>query len=102
MRFYVNCSSSKEKIYITFQKEPQTRSDIPVNFNLKCQNGQVEGFTNNDVSAEVGMEPIAGAVLGGALFLIDPLIGLFGSLIGAIGVATKEENKVKKFNNSNV
>ena len=100
MRFYVNCKDSQEKIYITFQKEPQTRSDIPAIFSLKCQNGQIEGFTNNDVSAEVGMEPIAGAVLGGVLFLIDPLIGLFGALIGAISMNTKEENKVKKFNNS--
>ena len=101
MRFYVICKSSpQERIYVSFEKAPVMRADIPNNFSLKCKNGQTANYSNKDVIAEIGIEPLVGGIIGGLLFLIDPLIGLIGTIIGAGGTGVNEVNKVNKFNNS--
>lgn len=101
MRFYVTCKPNpQERIYVSFERSPVTRQDIPANFPLKCKNGQEDNYTNKDVSAEIGIEPLAGGILGGLLFLIDPLLGLVGAIAASAGTMVKEADKVKKFNES--
>ena len=37
MRFYVHCKSNpQERLYVSFERSPVTRQDIPANFLLKC------------------------------------------------------------------
>jgi hypothetical protein len=101
MRFYVHCKSNpQELIYVSFENKPVTRQDIPVNFSLKCRNGQIANYTNRDVFAEIGTEPLVGGLLGGLFFLIDPLIGLGAAIAALVGTGIKEADKVKKFNES--
>ena len=101
MRFYVICKSNQqERIYVSFEKEPITRSDIPPAFDLKCRNGQINTYTNKEVIAEIGIEPLVGGLLGGLLFLIDPILGLIGTVATAFGTGIKETEKVNQFNNS--
>ena len=102
MRFYVICKSNpQERIYVSFDKKIiETRMDLPSQFYLTCKNGEKFPYSNKDVFAEVGFEPLGGALIGSLLFFIDPLIGLIGTILGATGSATKETAKVNKFNNS--
>ena len=101
MRFYVMCRfHGGERIYITFQRQPRTRSEIPVTFNLTCPTGVASVYTNREVIAEVGAAAVGGAVLGGLLFLIDPLLGLAGMILGAAGANQAEQQSVDAFNQS--
>ena len=82
MQFYVKCEQYGhiEKVYVHFAQEPQTRGDIPFwSFQMTCSQGHTRVYSKNDVVAEVGLAPIGGAILGGILFLVDPLIGLIGA-----------------------
>ena len=101
MRFYVKCKIHQtEKIYLKFDKEPQSRANVPLSFTATCPSGIQQLFTNQEVIAEVGIEPIAGAILGGLLFFIDPVLGLIGLFGGLIGVNANEQQKVDNFNGS--
>ena len=102
MRFYVRCRvHQNERIYITFQSEPQTRSDIQQEtFQLICPQGRPDVYFKAEIIAEVGLEPIGGAILGGILFLVDPLAGVLGASLGLFGVAAREQEKVRRFNGS--
>lgn len=101
MRFYVLCKyHNNEKIYLKFDKEPQVRSDIPPYFNVTCPNGIADNHQNSEVKAEMGLEPIGGAILGGILFIVDPLLGIAGAGLGLFGMIKKETDKVEKFNKS--
>ena len=102
MRFFAWCKSHpQEKVYISFQGEPpKTRSDIPYSFNLKCPNGSINQFTNKDVQAEMGSASLAGAAIGGLLFLLDPILGILGGVLGGTISASAEKDNVDKFNNS--
>ena len=104
MRFYVICKfhqDSQERIYVTFEREPQTRAQVPPFFNLTCPILKASNpYLASDVKAEVGAAPIGGAALGALLFLIDPLLGLAGVLIGALGANATEQEKVNAFNES--
>lgn len=101
MRFYVLCYYHPgEHIYINFGRELQTRSEVPFQIGLTCPSGIYGSYNNRQVIAEVGTEPLAGAIIGGLLFLIDPLLGLLGALGGAASVNAKEQEKVNRFNNS--
>ena len=102
MRFYVKSRvDNSKKLYIQFDKglEPPTKQEVPFEtFNIKDIDGSDQQYNKEDIQAEVGMEPIGGAIIGGLLFLIDPLIGVLGSLLGTVGVMKKEQEKVNKFN----
>ena len=105
MRFYVFCKTTghnNEKIYIDFEgKQPVIRSDIQnVAFQLRCRSEHFNVYLKNDVQAEVGLEPLGGAILGGLLFIIDPLAGIAGAAAGLFGIAAKEQEKVRRFNDS--
>jgi hypothetical protein len=104
MRFYVNCKQpghTSEKIYITFEHEPQLRSDIPFyTFQMKCSAGHISSYNRNEVMAEIGFEPIVAAIVGSLLFIVDPLLGVIGAGSGLLGIAARESDKVKRFNES--
>ena len=103
MQFYVKCEQYGhiEKVYVHFAQEPQTRGDIPFwSFQMTCSQGHTRVYSKNDVVAEVGLAPIGGAILGGILFLVDPLIGLIGAGAGLFGIAKIEQEKVERFNAS--
>ncbi len=98
-RFYVMCAYHPgERIYIDFDIEPETRLDIPPEIGLICQDEKYNVYSNRDVIAEIGIGKMAagGAIIGGLLYLIDPILGI----IGIFGVAKREKDKVEKFNNS--
>ena len=103
MRFYVTCKyHPQERIYVTFQQEPVTRARVPRVFTLKCPSmpNLATSYFPNDVYAEVG-PPIGGALVGALLFLVDPLLGLAGMIIGATIHGQSEQDRVRNFNNSN-
>ncbi len=106
MRFYVICqlhSQEQEKIYVNFQGDVRLRSQLPQFFTLICPSTKVQmSYTPQEVNAEIGLEPLGGAIIGGLLFLIDPLLGLAGLLLGGLGANATEQQKVDAFNNSQV
>lgn len=103
MRFYVKCKEYGhiEKVYVRFAQEPNVRSDIPFwSFQMKCSQGHIHTYYRYEVIAEVGLAPIGAAILGGLLFLVDPLLGIIGAGAGLFGVAANEEERVRRFNES--
>lgn len=57
-------------------------------------------YTKEDVQAEVGSASLAGAAVGGLLFLIDPILGIAGAILGGMISASTEKQNVDNFNNS--
>lgn len=101
MRYFVWCKvHPEEKIYINFQKQPQTRAEIPQVFSLKCPRGVTSSYSNRDVQAEMGGTAIAGALLGALLFVVDPVLGIIGALTGGAIGGSAEKQAVDKFNKS--
>ena len=100
MRFYVYCKSHLgEKIYVQFPTPPQLRSQVPP-FNAKCSQGSTHIYYNGDVFAELGPAVIGGVVVGALLFLLDPILGILGMILGGLGVGAADQAAVDKFNNS--
>ena len=101
MQFYVICKTqgrATHKAYIRFNPEPRVHSEIPYfEFELICGLGHRHRYLRNDVHAEVGLEPIGGAILGGILFLIDPVAGVIGAGAGLFGMWKAEQEKVDRF-----
>lgn len=101
MQFFVYCKHpghTNEKIYIRFEREPQVRAEIPFwTFQMTCPQGSTNTYYKNEVHAEVGLEPVGGAILGGLLFLVDPVAGVIGAGAGYAAVKKAEDEKVKKF-----
>ena len=101
MRFYVICGSHpNEKVYVRFAKEPRSRYEVPAFFQVTCPNGYTGSYSNLQVMAEPGF-PI-GILIGAALFLIDPLLGILGGTLGGLMSNADEEQKAKRFNNNEV
>lgn len=102
MKFFTYCHTHpEEKIYINFQPEPSTRAEIPSLLQLTCPQGITDKYTNKEVRAEVGLEPLGGgAAIGLGFSLIDPMLGLILGFLGLIGIKQKLEEKEKQFNNS--
>ncbi len=104
MQFYVFCKAqghTTQKAYVRFTTEPKVRSEIPYfEFELTCGLGHRHRYLRNEVYAEVGLEPIGGAILGGILFLIDPIVGAIGAGAGLFGMWEAENQKVQRFNAS--
>ena len=104
MRFYVICKihqHEQERIYVVFQSEPATRGQLPMFFTVACPSTKIPiNYTPADVIAEVGAAPIGGAIIGGLLFLVDPLLGIIGLIAGAAGVNNAEQQRCNIFNNS--
>lgn len=100
MRFYVNCRYHKgEKIYIQFATVPKVRSQIPP-FEVTCPQGFKETYYKDDVFAELGPAFVGGAIVGGLLFLLDPILGILGVILGGLGVGATEQSAVDNFNKS--
>ncbi|MHB1645908.1 MAG: hypothetical protein ACYCSW_05290 [bacterium] len=102
MKYYVFCKEhSQEKIYIDFGKEISTKDEIPYScFSLKCPTtNNSYNYNANEVMAEAGTA-LGGALVGALLFLIDPVLGLIGSVAGLLSKTKIEDDKVLKFNNS--
>ena len=71
-----------------------------LSFTLSCPTTNHRYVYNaNEVQAEAGIA-LGGALVGGLLFLIDPVLGLIGSIAGLIGMTKKEQDRVRKFNSS--
>ncbi|MCL4498323.1 MAG: hypothetical protein M1412_01860 [Deltaproteobacteria bacterium] len=102
MKFFVYCHPHRgEKIYINFQPEPSSRAEIPQTFQLTCPQGTTDTYSNNEVNAEIGLEPIGGgAAIGLGFSLIDPILGLILGVLGLLGIKQKQEEKKNQFNNS--
>lgn len=101
MRYFVDCKvHSGEKIYVNFQKQPKTRSEIPSTFSLKCPKGSMSAYSNGEVQAEIGGTAIAGALLGALLFVVDPVLGLLGAITGGAIGGSADKQAVDNFNNS--
>ncbi len=101
MRFYVICRAHpNEKTYIKFEREPQTRAEVPTYFSATCSGGIQNHYTNTEVIAEIGAGEIGIATLVtiGAFFL-DPILGIL-SILGSTAYGASEKSKVDKFNNS--
>ncbi|MEM4068145.1 MAG: hypothetical protein QXV17_14940 [Candidatus Micrarchaeaceae archaeon] len=100
MRFFVYCKyHSGEKIYIQFTTVPQVRSQIPP-FNATCPQGYTAPYNKDDVIAEAGPAVVGGAVVGALLFLLDPVLGILGAILGGLGVGAAEQAAVERFNKS--
>lgn len=92
---------STQRVYVRFDKEPQAKSDIPfLTFQMTCIQGHTHTYHRHEVIAEVGLEPVGGAVLGGLLFFVDPVVGVIGAVAGYAAVLRAEEEKVRRFNAS--
>jgi hypothetical protein len=106
MQFFVYCkhpSHPQLKVYVRFEKEPQTKSEIPFwTFQMTCIEGHTYIYSKGDVHAEVGLEPIGGAILGGLLVFLDPIVGVLGAAGGYAAVLEAERTKVRKFEESQV
>jgi len=102
MKFFVWCKThGQEKVYINFQAPlPKVRSDITPTFNLTCPKGNINWYSNREVFAEMGNASLAGAAIGGLLFLLDPILGILGAVLGGTISASAEKESVDKFNNS--
>ncbi len=102
MRFFAWCKTHpQEKVYINFQGQaPKTRADVTYSFNLTCPRGSTNWYTNRDVQAEMGSASLAGAAVGGLLFLLDPILGILGAVLGGTISASAEKENIDKFNNS--
>lgn len=102
MKFFVWCKThAQEKVYINFQPPlPKVRSNIPYTFNLTCPRGSINRYSNREVFAEMGNASLAGAAIGGLLFLLDPILGILGAVLGGTISASAEKESVDKFNNS--
>lgn len=105
MKLFTYCQfHPREKIFVDYTrwlgKEPSTRSEVPFSFTLVCPQGFRATYTNHQLQAEVGLAPLGGAVLGGLLFLIDPVLGIIGAIGGAVAGASSDQAKVDKFNRS--
>lgn len=102
MRFFVWCKThAQEKVYINFQQPfPKVRSDINYQFSVTCPRKSTSLYFNRDVFAEMGSASLAGAAVGGLLFLIDPILGILGLILGGTISASAEKDAVDKFNNS--
>ncbi|MCL4428062.1 MAG: hypothetical protein M1276_03605 [Deltaproteobacteria bacterium] len=102
MKFFVYCHQHpEEKIYINFQPEPSSRTEIPPVFPLTCLQGITGNYTNGEVIAEIGLEPIGvGAAVGLGFSLIDPILGLILGVLGLVGIKQKLEEKKNQFNDS--
>jgi hypothetical protein len=91
----------QEKVYISFQGTiPKIRSDINYTFNLTCPSGSTNVYKKGEVNAEMGNSSLAGAAIGGLLFLLDPVLGILGAVLGGTISASAEKDSVDKFNNS--
>ena len=105
MRLYVMCKKHpQEKIYLSFTGEqPQSRGQInlPI-FSVECPSTRrFYNYARDEVVAEEGAAlPLTGAALGALLFLINPISGMIGTLVGAAGGRASEVDKVKRFNES--
>ena len=102
MKYFVYCKEHHdEKIYINFGKEVKTKNELTYEcFSLICPTSKTTYLYNiNEVKAEVG-PAFGGALVGALLFIIDPVLGLIGSITGLLGMAKIEQEKVNKFNNS--
>ena len=101
MRYFVHCKlHNSERIYVNFSNNPRRRTDLPAVFMLNCPStSQPIAFYPSDVSAEGGPAPIGGAIIGGLLFLVDPVLGLLGALLGAGAANNEEQQQVNDFNN---
>ena len=101
MQFYVLCKQpgdGSNKVYVRFEKEPQTRAEIPFwSFQMTCSLGHTHTYYRADVHAEIGLEPLGGAILGGLLFFVDPFLGAAGAIGGYAAVNKAEKDKVTKF-----
>ena len=105
MKYYVFCKEhAQEKIYIDFSNitiKIAVKNDIPYHyFTLFCHsNNHINVYDVNEIQAERGFV-LGGALIGGLLFIIDPILGFIDLIKGLIGISKKEQEKVKKFNNS--
>ena len=100
MRFFVNCKYHRgEKIYVQFVTPPQVRSQVPP-FNATCPQGFTTIYDRNDVFAELGPAFVGGAIVGALLFLLDPILGILGVILGGLGVGAAEQTAVDNFNKS--
>ena len=106
MKLYVNCSTCRERIYLTFDEPILERDNIFHSFSLICSSCKSKDFfTNQDVLAEVdSLDAPTGAIIGGLLgFILGPQGALIGvGLGGVIGAKTKERDlkDVRRFNRS--
>ena len=101
MRFYVMCSAHQnEKIYVRFQTEPHSRQEVPAFFRVTCPSSYTGTYSNWQVMAEPGF-PI-GLLVGAALFLIDPLLGLIGAAAGGALSNADEQRRADQFNRNEV
>ena len=101
MRFYVMCGiHPNEKVYVRFQTEPHSRQEVPAFFQVTCSNGYTGTYSNWQVMAEPGF-PI-GLLVGAALFLIDPLLGILGGALGGALSNADEQQKADRFNRNEV
>lgn len=69
-------------------------------FQVTCPNGYTGSYSNWQVMAEPGF-PI-GILVGAALFLIDPLLGILGGALGGLMGNAEEQRKANRFNNNEV
>lgn len=105
LRHSVLCHHCRNKIY--FATEARRRSELPVNFSLKCYScSQILNYYNNQVLAETGeLNRTGGAVLGGLIGLAASggtaaiLGAILGGLIGESYERTDRQT-VEEFNNS--
>ena len=105
MRYFIICrdpSHGQEKVYLNFPNpQPTVRNEIPYPaYEVVCPRGYRAIYSRMDIRAEVGLEPLGGLIVGGLLFLVDPLLGVMGASAGLFGVAAEEERKVRVFNES--
>lgn len=105
MRFYV-LDDHHHRIYVTFSKPIETRSDIPDYFETYCQQCRLNRyFSRNDVHAEADTNSAAGgAVLGGLIGALggpEGIIigGIIGGLLGA-NANSEEERRIRRFEQS--
>ena len=98
MRFYVDCPTKNQRIYLALDIE--RRSQIDEFFTVTCpHDGQTHDYRREDVKAE----PILGASLGGAVLggliggiLAGPLGAILGGGAGLITGSNAEEEERRK------
>lgn len=104
MKYYILCKECGVKIYIV--TKAKTRCELPNSFELTCNHGHINYYSNDEVYAEaVVSSPTMGIILG--VLVGSSLAGPIGAVGGAVILASagsihteKEREATTRFNKS--
>lgn len=96
----VEVTSARERLHKLSGVTSQNEVRYNPLFKSQVSRGSINWYTNREVQAEMGNALLAGAAIGRLLFLLDPILGILGAVLGGTIIPSAEKNRVDRFNNS--